>query len=163
MASIRKIVHTTANDPTCESFKIFCRVAKSRRDKIASQQSMKPSRWIKPVSKNGSAARIAAQMAGSLPKRPVRYAANAQIPPTSSPISGRYTSCQGRAFSSQIFAGHGMERNMPHAIKKAVICVFISSTLLYTTRGSTPRAPRHCSKPRPISRRYAPVLFYRFL
>ena len=44
MASIRKIVHTTANDPTCESFKIFCRVAKSRRDKIASQQSMKPSR-----------------------------------------------------------------------------------------------------------------------
>ena len=42
--SMRKIVHTTENEPTCESFKIFCRVARSRRDKMASQQSMKPSR-----------------------------------------------------------------------------------------------------------------------
>ena len=30
----------TANAPTCESLRIFCRTASSRRDKIASQQSI---------------------------------------------------------------------------------------------------------------------------
>ena len=95
-----KTALTTANAPTRESFRIFCRAARSRRDKIASQQSRNPSRWKKPVTRKGTAARIAAARKPVKPSFAKIPAHSAQIPPTTSPTGGRHTICHGRSASS---------------------------------------------------------------
>ena len=131
----------TANEPTCESFKIRCRSGKSRRDKIASQQSIKPSRWIKPVRRYGAAVKTAAASASVYPSAQKPHIKSAQIPPVSSPTTGRYTSIQPRAASSHLRYGHGIAQNIPHAIKNAVICFFMPASLLCTTAQFPHTAP----------------------
>ena len=104
----------TAKEPTWESFRICCRFSRSRREKMASQQSINPSRWMQPVSKKGAAVsrNARAPPAGS-------KAGRHHKPPTTNPSKGKQDSIRGRAFSSQIFTGQGMAQNIPQHIQKA--------------------------------------------
>ena len=156
-----RIAHTTANAPTRESFRIFCRVPRSRRDKIASQQSRNPSRWKKPVTRNGSAVKHAAAKSPVNRKCAKRAAHSAQSPPTISPTGGRHTICHGRSASSQTLYGHGIARYVPHAIISAVrgflILVFIGQNLLCTNMPARSKVPRRFRTLRPARGQAQPV------
>ena len=109
----------TAKDPTWESFRIRWRVSRSLLEKMASQQSRKPSRWMQPESSQGAAVRAAAFTAAGTPKASSPQARPHHSAPTTSPTRGRQEIIRGRAFSSQTFTGQGMAQNIPQHIQKA--------------------------------------------
>ena len=87
----------------------------------------------------------------------ISQAAEDQMPPSSTPRSGKQTSISGRSRSSQRWYGHGMAQNMPQAIKKAVVSRFTRALPPYTEYSCHRRSPpRYRSRP-PGLFRYRPA------
>ena len=118
MPIISSTIPTTAKEPQCTSFRIFCRSSGLRQERIASTVSIKPSRCMKPVSRKGSAAIHAAASIGGSSRRPSAPSASHSAPMTM-PTPGRQAVIRPRASSSQVLQGTGSAQNMLRHMTKA--------------------------------------------
>ncbi len=125
----------TAKLPTRESFKISRRRARSRQERTASVTSMKPSRWMKPVTTKGYAPSTAPCTSAGSARYRQSHARSAQIAPVSSPTTGRNRSILSRASSSHTRQKHGIAQNMLRHMARACRYLFQNgSTPLWTMR-----------------------------